>query len=93
MHSNKLVGRHFFGESLTSAIMLGEEIRKARLDADLTQEELAFKADVSRQYVSLLELNQKSPTVDVLIRPCKAMKVSAGQMISRVESVKPKRRG
>ena len=59
--------------------MLGEEIRKARLDADLTQEELAFKAAVSRQYVSLLELNQKSPTVDVLIRLCKAMGFRQGR--------------
>lgn len=68
-----------------SASMLGEEIRKARLKADLTQEELAFEANVSRQYVSLLELNQKSPTVDVLLRICAAMNTSAGKMISRVE--------
>lgn len=65
--------------------MLGEEIRKARLKAGLTQEQLAFEAEVSRQYVSLLELNQKSPTVDVLMRLCRAMGVSAGRMISRVE--------
>jgi len=65
--------------------MLGEEIRKARHRAGLTQEELAFEAGVSRQYVSLLELNEKSPTVDLLIRLCKAMGASAGQMISRIE--------
>jgi len=65
--------------------MLGDEIRKARTKAGLTQEELAYVADVSRQYVSLLELNQKSPTVDVLIRLCSAMGVSAGKMITRVE--------
>lgn len=65
--------------------MLGEEIRKARIDAKLTQEGLAFKAGVSRQYVSLLELNEKSPTVDTLIRLCKALGVSAGKIISRVE--------
>ena len=65
--------------------MLGEELRKARLKAGLTQEQLAFAADVSRQYVSLLELNQKSPTVDVLMRLCKAMGTSAGKIIMRVE--------
>ena len=65
--------------------MLGEQIRKARLKAGLTQEELAFEAGVSRQYVSLLELNEKSPTVDTLIRLCQAMGASAGQMVSRVE--------
>ena len=65
--------------------MLGKEIRKARLKARLTQEELAFRAGVSRQYVSLLELNVKSPTVDMLIRLCKAMGASAGKIIVRIE--------
>jgi len=65
--------------------MLGEEIRKARVAAGLTQEELAYRADISRQYVSLLELGQKSPTVDVLISLCRAMGASAGAMISAVE--------
>jgi len=65
--------------------MLGEEIRKARLGAGLTQEELAFKAGVSRQYVSLLELDEKSPTVNMLIRLCRAMDASAGKIITRIE--------
>ena len=65
--------------------MLGEEIRKARLNAKLTQEQLAHEAGVSRQYVSLLELNEKSPTVDVLMRICRAMGVSAARMLLKVE--------
>jgi transcriptional regulator with XRE-family HTH domain len=67
--------------------MLGEEIRKARIKAGLTQEKLAFKAGVSRQYVSLLELNEKSPTVDMLIRLCGAMGASASKIVARVETV------
>ena len=67
--------------------MLGEEIRKAGFGAGLTQEKLAFKVGVSRQYVSLLELNEKSPTVDVLICLCRAMGVSAGEIVARVEEV------
>ena len=54
-------------------MMLGDELRKARLGAGMTQEELAFKADVSRNYISLLELGQKSPTVQLLLRLCKAL--------------------
>ena len=66
--------------------MLGEEIRKARLKAGLTQEELAFEAECSRNYVSLLELNQKSPTVEMLLKICEAMGVSASKIIARVEA-------
>ena len=50
--------------------MLGEELRKARLVKGLTQEELGFEAGISRNYVSLLELNQKSPTVHTLMKIC-----------------------
>ena len=65
--------------------MLGEELRTARTKAGLTQEELAFEAEISRNYVSLLELNQKSPTLDVLFRICEALKISAAELIGRVE--------
>ena len=70
--------------------MRPEEIdwRWQQIDRELeaiVQEDLAFEANVSRQYVSLLKLNEKSPIVDVLVRICKAMGVSAGRMIVRVE--------
>lgn len=65
--------------------MLGDELRKERERCGLTQEELASKAGVSRNYVSLLELNQKSPTLNVLLRLCRAMKVKASKVIERVE--------
>jgi transcriptional regulator with XRE-family HTH domain len=67
--------------------VLGKELRKARLAAGLTQEELAFRADVSRNYVSLLELGEKSPTVQVLLRLCKALGVKASKLIARIERI------
>jgi len=65
--------------------MVGEELRKARLSAGFTQEQLAFKAGLSREYISILERNQKSPTIDVLFRICDAVKVKASRLIGRVE--------
>ena len=52
----------------------------------LTQEQLAFDAGISRNYVSLLELNEKSPTVDLLLRLCGAMGTSAVDNIRNVEA-------
>lgn len=65
--------------------MLGEELRRARHDAGLTQEELAHKASLHRTYISMLERDRKSPTVEVLIRVAKALGVSAGDIVGRVE--------
>jgi len=65
--------------------MLGEELRAARLAVQWSQEELAERAGISRNYVSLLELNRKSPTVDVLLALCGAMGISAAEILRRVE--------
>ncbi len=65
--------------------MLGDELRAARLAASWSQEELAERAGISRNYVSLLERNQKSPTVAVLFAICRALGISAADVIRRVE--------
>ena len=65
--------------------MLGRELRKAREAAGLTQEQVAAKAKITREYVSHLERGQYSPTVDVLMRVCAAIGTHAWQMLRRVE--------
>lgn len=64
--------------------MLSQEIRKARIAAGLTQEELAAKANLSREYINYLERGKRQPTVAVFIRLCKAMKADAPEMLSRI---------
>jgi transcriptional regulator with XRE-family HTH domain len=65
--------------------MLGDELRKAREAAGLSQEDLAYKAKVDRTYVSMLERGKNSPTVEVLFRICRALRVSPSEVIARVE--------
>ena len=66
--------------------MVGEELRKARLAADMTQEQLSSRAKVDRSYISQLERDLKSPTLDMLLRLCKALGVSATEIVARVEA-------
>ena len=68
--------------------MLGDELKKARETAKLTQEQLSFAAEIDRSYVSLLENNKKSPTVEVLFRICDALGVSASSLLGRVEATR-----
>jgi len=65
--------------------MLGDELRKARKAAGMTQERLAFAAGLDRTYISQLENDKKSPTLDVLLRLCDAMGASASRIVARVE--------
>lgn len=66
--------------------MFGTELRKLREKAGLSQEQLAEQAGVHRTYVSLLERNKKSPTLEVLFRLCRALHVPAAKLIARVEA-------
>lgn len=65
--------------------MLGELLKNARNAAKMTQEDLAFKAGVDRAYISQLEHDKKSPTVQMLFRLCHAMGASPGQIICTLE--------
>jgi transcriptional regulator with XRE-family HTH domain len=65
--------------------VLGQEIRKARLKAGMTQEELAAKARMTREYVSLLELNKRMPTLPVFVRLCRSMGISAPNLLAKFE--------
>ena len=47
---------------------LAEQIRSLRLEAGLSQEELAFNADVDRTYVSQLERGIANPSLLILHR-------------------------
>ena len=65
--------------------MLGDELSKARLAKDMSQEELAAQAGVTREYISKLENNHSSPTVDTLLAICNALDIQASQLIARIE--------
>ena len=65
--------------------MLGEELKKARQAAGMTQEALSFAASVDRTYLSELENDRSSPTLDCLMRLSAALNIRASDLIARVE--------
>jgi ribosome-binding protein aMBF1 (putative translation factor) len=73
------------GSNSIIAAVIGEEVRKARIAAGLSQEELGFRSKFSRNYVSMVELNQNSPTLDTLIRICHVLGVRAATLVARHE--------
>lgn len=65
--------------------MLGAELRERREAAGLTQERVAELASVDRTYVSKVEREIQSPTVDALIRICRAVGARASEVLARIE--------
>ena len=62
-------------------IQIGEQIKLAREDAKLTQEQFAEKIDVSPQYISDLERGVVGISLPTLKRACIALGVSSDQIL------------
>ena len=73
--------------------MIGQELKKARERAGLTQEQLSFRAGISRPYISQLERNLKSPTVATLFLICDALDVRAADIVRRVDAARKRQPG
>jgi DNA-binding XRE family transcriptional regulator len=64
--------------------LLGEGIRKQRKLAGLTQEKLAEKVDINPVYFGQIERGYKVPTVDVLLRIAKALKIRVRDLVNEL---------
>ena len=53
--------------------------------AGLTQEQVAARARISREYVSQLERDRQSPTVAMLLRVCQILGRRASTIIAKIE--------
>ena len=87
---------------------IGQNIRVHRQSQHMSIEELAFKAELSKNYLSLVERGQKTPSLETLISIANALHVSADQILcdvvdagfkvrstvlsERIEKVSPARR-
>lgn len=63
----------------------GIVLRELRRKRRLTQETLSFDAEMARTYISLLELGQRSPTLDTMLSICRALKISLVDLAALVE--------
>lgn len=64
--------------------LLGEGIRKHRKLAGLTQEKLAERIDINPVYMGQIERGYRVPTVDVLLRIARALKVHLRDIFSEL---------
>jgi len=63
----------------------GKTLRESRLEKNLSQEQLAFEAGLTRNYISIIELGRQSATLDIVEALAKALEIPASILISRAE--------
>ena len=64
----------------------GEVLRELRLKRGLSQEELAFESDLNRQFISLLELGQRSPSLQTVYKIADGLGISGSELLTAMEA-------
>jgi transcriptional regulator with XRE-family HTH domain len=61
------------------------EVRTLRTDLGLSQEELAERANLHRNYIGMIERAERSPTLLAIAAIAKGLKLSASELVALAE--------
>ncbi len=60
---------------------IGEKLKEARLKLNLKQTDVATKANVSTNYYARIERNEENPTIEVLQKILKVLKLKSSEVL------------
>lgn len=63
----------------------GAALRRVRLAAGMTQEQLGLEAGVQRNFISLIETGQNQPTLSTIARLARALGMRASELVAEAE--------
>ena len=77
-----MANQRFIAQQVKSQhLELAERVKRARLEAGLTQSELAERAGLERKSVNRIENFQLSPTIDTLVRIAVVLGCSTASLV------------
>jgi transcriptional regulator with XRE-family HTH domain len=63
----------------------GAALRRVRLAAGMTQEQLALESGVQRNFISLIETGQNQPTITTISKLARALGLRASELVAEAE--------
>lgn len=63
---------------------LGREIRRRRRAIELSQEELAERAELHRNYIGYLERGERNPSFTTVVRLARTLGVTAAELMGEI---------
>jgi len=66
---------------MSSQEEIGRKIKKARLKAEMTQADVAEKADIHVNYFARIERGEENPSIEIIEKIAKALKVKSSEIL------------
>ncbi|APM40970.1 helix-turn-helix domain-containing protein [Clostridium kluyveri] len=60
-------------------------LKNNRLKCGLSQEELAYRCELDRTYISLLEREKRKPTLNVIFKICENLNIKTSAFVREIE--------
>lgn len=60
--------------------IIGTNIRKYRIQAELSQESLSLASNLSQQYVGKIERGERCPNIETLYKLCEELEISVSDL-------------
>ncbi|MEX3615457.1 helix-turn-helix domain-containing protein [Paenibacillus glucanolyticus] len=73
------------GIALNSEAIFGQVLKNIRKEQKVSQEELAFRSNLDRTYISMLERGIHQPTLNSLLAIAAALDMKAAELVGLVE--------
>jgi len=73
------------GYNLELDLIFAKVLKTLRIKKKLSQEELAFRSNLDRTYISLLERSVHQPTIGTIFALAQALDIKPSEMIKLVE--------
>lgn len=73
------------GIVLNSEAIFGQVLKSIRKEQKVSQEELAFRSNLDRTYISMLERGIHQPTLNSLLAIAAALDMKAAELVGLVE--------
>jgi transcriptional regulator with XRE-family HTH domain len=71
-------------ETRAFARKLGFAIRRARVERDLSQDELAWRCDIHRAYMGVIERGEQNITLLKLAQVCRGLGIKPSELLARI---------
>src|SRR5690606_22650029 len=70
--------------------VVGRNVRRIRLERGVSQEALAYDAEIDRSYLGALERGEKNPTVKLLHRIAQVLACTVDELVRDTDAPTPK---
>ena len=69
---------------MTLSEKFAEQLRVSRARLNISQEELAFRADIHRTQISMIESGQRTPRLDTFVKLAGALEVEPAELLGPI---------